>query len=88
MKIARKILGFIFILWIVVLLSNTKILLSEKKIESGEYYYVEGWDNVGDASQASLVCTYFNGRKIIKKVFWYAPNNFMGRDSCSFIIRD
>lgn len=81
-------IGIIAFLWILLLVTNSRILLNEVKVAPGEYYYVEGWDNVGDANQASLICTYFNGRKILKNVLWYSPNNIFGRDSCPFIGRE
>ncbi|PJC30797.1 hypothetical protein CO051_04910 [Candidatus Roizmanbacteria bacterium CG_4_9_14_0_2_um_filter_39_13] len=81
-------ISIIAFLWILLLVTNSRILLNEIKIEPREYYFVEGWDNVGDASQASLVCTYFNGSKILKNVLWYSPNNIFGRDSCPFVDRE
>jgi len=50
-------------------------------------YVVEGYGDLGASSQASLVCRYFNGRRVLSTVFWHAPNNFMGRDSCPVISR-
>ena len=87
-KFIYIVIGLIAVLWILLLVTNSKILLKEVKVEPGQEYYVEDWGNVGEASQASLVCTYFNGRKILQTVFWYSPNNFMGRDSCPFLNRE
>ena len=88
MRIVCVIVVFVVLAWVVVMATDTKILTSETKVEPGQEYYVEDWGNVGDASQASLVCKYFNGRKSLTRVFWYSPNNILGRDSCPFLIRD
>lgn len=82
------IIGAIVFLWIILVFSGTKILLSETKVEPGQNYHVEDYGNLGESSQASLVCNYFNGRKTLKRVFWYSPNNMFGRDSCPFLLRD
>lgn len=75
------------ICWVYLLVSDSKLLLSETKVNPGGQLYVEGYGNLGANKQASLVCKYFNGRKLMQKVFWYSPNNFMGRDSCPFILK-
>ena len=73
--------------WVSLLVTDTRVLVGEVKVEPGQEYIVEGYGNLGQNKQASLVCSYFNGRKILTKVFWYAPNNLFGRDSCPFIYR-
>lgn len=42
----------------------------------------------GRLDSSSIVCHYFNGRGFVFRVYWYSPNNFMGRDSCPFLIGD
>ncbi len=73
--------------WVGLLLTDTRILVGEVKVESGQEYIVEGYGDLKGNQQASLVCSYFNGRKVLKSVFWYAPNNIMGKDSCPFLNR-
>lgn len=73
---------------ITILVTDMKILLSEIKINPGQEYYVQDYGNLGDNSQASLVCNYFNGRKTLTRVFWYSSNNILGKDSCPFLLRD
>ncbi len=70
------------------LLSGRRVLISETKVHPGETYAVEGYGNVGAATQASLVCRYFTGRSFQTSVFWYSPNGILGRDSCPFIYYD
>ena len=76
------------VLWIFLLISDNRILVSETKVEPGQSYILSDWGNVGEAEQASLVCRYFTGRSITVKVYWYSANNFLGKDQCPFIIRD
>jgi len=81
--LSLAILGYIFLY-----ITDTKILISEKRIRVGESYFVEDWGNIENANQDSLVCKYFNGRRILNRVFWYSPDNLFGRDSCSFLLHD
>lgn len=69
------------------LLTGNRVLVWEKKVELGETFVVEGHGDLGGNSQATLVCWYFTGRSVITNVFWYAPDNFLGRDSCPFLDR-
>jgi hypothetical protein len=82
------VIGIAIFLWSILSFSNTKILLSETKVEVGQSYFVEDYGNLSKNSQASLVCNYYNGRKMLKRVFWYSPNNIFGRDSCPTLLRD
>ena len=74
--------------WFGLVVTDSRILVEERLVQPGQAYVVEGHGDLGENSQASLVCRYFNGRRVLSTVFWYAPNNFMGRDSCPFISRD
>lgn len=88
MKRAGIIAAIVIVLsWLGLLLTDTKILVGEVKVEPGQEYIVEGHGNLKGNQQASLICSYFNGRKVLNTVFWYAPNNIMGRDSCPFLNR-
>lgn len=86
-KISQKqviliVLLFVFILWIIILLTNTRILISEVKVETNQYYFVEGFGNITESNPDTsfLVCTYFNGWKTIKEVWKYPLS-----ESCIFI---
>ena len=68
------------------LLSGKRVLISEKKVSPGESYFVSEYGNLGESKQASLVCEYFTGRTLLTRVFWYSPNNILGRDQCPFLI--
>lgn len=78
---------FVVVAWLILLISDSRILVSERRIEPGQDYVVTDYGNLGSANQASLICKYFNGRKILTEVFWYSPNNIFGRDSCPFLSR-
>ena len=68
--------------------TETRLLINQTIVKPGETYVVDGWGNVGSATSAVLVCQYFTGLGTTTNVFWYAPNNIMGRDSCRFISRE
>ena len=68
--------------------TETRVLIKQTIVKPGETYIVDGWGNLGSASSASLVCQYFTGLGTTVNVFWYAPNNILGRDSCRFISRE
>ena len=69
-----------------ILVSDTRVLLKETKVEVGDNYIQKDYGNLGDLGQASLVCKYFNGRKVLDQVLWYSSSNSFGRDSCPFIM--
>lgn len=75
----------IVLLWFGLLVTDTRVLIGEVKIDPGQDYGVEGYRNLKEDKQAALVCSYFNERKILRTVFWYSPNNLLGRDSCPFL---
>ena len=77
----------IFVLgtWGYLLVTDTRVLFEETKIEAGQPYLVDGYGDLGRYNRTSLACKYFNGRKIFQSVYWYAHNNHGGRDSCPFI---
>ena len=86
-KIGTIIAAVIALIWLGLLLTDTRVLVGEVKVEPGQEFVVEDYGNLGESKQASLVCSYFNGRKVLVNVFWYAPNNIMGKDSCPFLYR-
>ena len=81
-------IALVAVTWFLILVTDTRVLLSERKVEPGQAFDVEGYGNVGDDSQARLVCRYFNGRRILTRVFGYSPSNQFGRDSCPFLLQD
>jgi hypothetical protein len=85
--IIRIICALLFV-YFLILISNTKLLISGIKIEPGEKYYVHDYGDLGSSKQASLYCRYFNGRQVLTRVFWFSPNNILGKDSCPVILRD
>jgi hypothetical protein len=67
------------------LLSDRRVLVYEHKVNPGEVYVVAEHGNLGEEKNASLHCRYFTGRAVVESVFWYSPNNLLGKDSCPFI---
>ncbi len=88
MKIIYFLISILFLAWVDVLITDTKLLVSEARVRVGEKYFISDYGNLGDSKQDSLVCKYFNGRKFIIKVFWYSPNNIFGKDGCPFLLKD
>lgn len=80
--------GIIFVAsgWIALFLSGKGILIDQEKVDPGEQRIVEGWGDVGEADQASLVCTYFVATRTRQQVFWYSPNGMFGRADCPTLI--
>jgi hypothetical protein len=69
------------------MLSDRRVLVYEHKVSPGKTYVIPEHGNLGDAQGASLHCKYFTGRALVDTVFWYSPNNVMGKDSCPFITK-
>lgn len=78
-------LGAMIVVCLTLLIGGKRVLVHERKVEPGEYYPLPGYANVGQGEQASLVCRYFTGRGVVATVFWYSPNNIMGKDQCPFV---
>lgn len=88
MKLAPSILTLASVVWLYLLITDTRVFISEKKVNPGEQYFADSYGDLGAYAQASLVCRYFNGRKVLQSVYRYASNNFMGKDSCPFIFKE
>ena len=76
--------GFLMALELALLITGSRVLVSERRVLPGQEPGVEGYR---PAAQTQLVCTYFDGRALRTSVLWYSSNNIMGRDSCSFFVR-
>ena len=63
-------------------LTDTRVLISEHRVNPGDKYQVEEWGELGDSTSPSLVCRYFTGTNVSVKVYWYSASTIMGRDSC------
>lgn len=87
MKVTLSVMALFAIGWLLLLTSGTRVLVSETKVEPGQVHFVENYGDLGQAKQASLVCRYFTGKGMTQSVFWYSPNNVLGRDECPFTIR-
>ena len=72
-------------IWGYILVTDTRVLFEEVKVEAGQRYIADGYGDLGRYNRTSLACKYFNGRKTFQAVYWYAQNNQRGRDSCPFL---
>lgn len=75
---------FVAALFLSLLVSGRHLLVSENYVPKEQTVTI---DEFGEISN-SLVCKYFTGRNFVTEVYWYSPNNIMGRDSCPFITKD
>ena len=84
MKIYLRLASILLNAWALMIAFGIRINLSQQLIDKGEklpelvtkdYGQVNGGERV-------LVCSYFTGVRIVTTVFWYSPNNIMGKDSC------
>jgi len=72
-------------------LTGSKLLKSEMIVSPGEPYPNEEIVNIFGEYHAkenkSLICEYFNGRKIIYREFSYSATNTKGLDTCPTYLR-
>lgn len=80
-------IGVVAAAWLTFLAFGARVLIGETLVEPGTSFVVQGHGDVGDSKQASLVCRYFTGRSVVTSVFWYSPNNVMGKDECPILTR-
>lgn len=64
------------------LLSGRRLLIWERKVEVGERYVAGEWGDLGRNQAPSLVCRYFNGRRVLLTVYWYSEAEILGRSVC------
>jgi hypothetical protein len=83
-RILRNVVLALIIFWIFLLLTGWKILITEKRVSKGETYPEDIQKDYGKVNPDgdSLYCRYFNGRVLSSKVFWYSPNDLLGKSSC------
>ena len=93
-KIFTFLLIFIFLIAsieIFLFLTGSKLLKSEIIVSPGEPYPKKEIVNIFGEYHAkenkSLICEYFNGRKIIYREFGYSATNKKGLDSCPTFLR-
>ena len=57
-------------------------LVEELIVHPGDSYVVEDHGDLGQSNQASLVCKYLFRVQERTRVYWYSPNDLMGRPYC------
>jgi len=84
MRIFIKVIILLLLLWLAMTISGMRLNISQKLIQKGEQYPSSVAKNYGQVNegQSNLVCGYFTGMAIVHTVFWYSPNNILGKDSC------
>lgn len=67
--------GFLFF-------TGWRLLLTETRSTPGQVLVVEGFGDLGVMSEPKLVCKFFNGRRVLMRVYHFSPNAILGRDAC------
>jgi hypothetical protein len=62
-RAAIVIAAVIALSWLALLLTDTRVLVAEVKVELGQESFVEGYGNLKEDKQAFFVCSYFNGAR-------------------------
>lgn len=73
LKIISIIIGIIIFLWVIILISGTRILISELREE------------LAKTNELLLICDYFTGTGITTKVLLYTEGNFSDKSGCLFL---
>ncbi len=69
-------------------LTGYKPVVSQRLISPGQTYVTEELGDLGANSRGSLVCTYFTGRRFVKRVYWHSRENLFGKSNCPVILED
>lgn len=69
-------------------LTGYKPLISQRLISPGQTYVTEEFGDLGANSRGSLVCTYFTGRRFVRRVHWHSRQNLFGKANCPLILED
>ena len=82
-------LSLLLVLEVLLLLSGCIILLKEEHIDisKGVSRYLDDYWYLSKKGQDSLVCTYFNGRKVIEKMYWNSPAGIFGKEECMVLYK-
>ena len=90
MKVVIRVAIAITLLWVVMTAFGLRININQTEVNDGERYPSGASKEYGEIHSGSkvLVCSYFTGKSIVHSVFWYSPNNMMGRDSCPIWMND
>jgi hypothetical protein len=67
--------GFLFF-------TGWRLLLTERRSTPGQALVVEGFGDLGVMIEPKLVCKFFNGRRVLTRVYHFSPNGILGRDAC------
>lgn len=81
-------LGLSLFLCLALLITDSRLLVWEKRVNPGETYFVEEHGDLGTNRQSNLVCRYFTGRSVLTSVYWYSPDNLFGKSHCPFVESD
>ena len=84
MKLPIRLFLLVLAIWIAMTAFGIRVNVSQKLIQKGESYPSSVSKDYGavNEGEASLVCGYFTGLAVVHTVFWYSPNNILGKDSC------
>lgn len=77
------IITILIAVWLIILIGDIKILISETKTDI-PYSYEIGQGDIGETTRAMLLCKYFNGRRILYRTNWIE----YGKEYCPFIDKE
>lgn len=85
----RMVLWTAFAVEVGLWLTGRQILLTETRVRPGDPpFLVEEYGDLAKMEASSLVCRYFNGRRMLERVYSYAANDIMGRSACPATLND
>lgn len=85
MKVLIRTLAVLAALWLLMTIFEIQVNTSQTIIRNGEAYpdtVAKDYGAINESKDSALVCSYFTGMRVVYSVYWYSPNNILGRQSC------
>ena len=84
MRLFIKVFLFFLLAWLSMTIFGFRLFVSQAMVEKGAKFPVTVSKDYGIVNDGDtvLVCGYFTGLAVVHRVFWYSPNNILGKDSC------
>ncbi len=80
--VAVAIVGVLAVAWALLAVTDSSLLIYERRVKDGETMTLEDF---GTVRSGSLACLYFTGRGSTWIVIQYAPSGTEGRRSCPVV---
>lgn len=91
MKVFVRTLALFASLWLLMIIFGIQVNTSQTLIRNGEAYpstVARDYGAMHESNDSALVCGYFTGMRMVYSVYWYSPNNILGRESCPIWRKD